>query len=981
MHGNRASFGYHETTYRPGFTMFASFRWKEQAARSLGLPAALVLLLVGLRAVAWSAEVPPAATHPTLGQKFVPSDVDLAAPIYRSSFDDASATADWKLEGGKSVGVADGRLVLESHEAPLAENGSNGANKDHLVCWLKKEVPADFLLEFSVRPRNRRDGLNIIFFNARGVKGESVFDPGLAPRNGDFKQYHSGDLKNYHVSYWASSLENGPRGDANLRKNPGHRIVSVGRDLVTPAPADSFQKIRLYKRGGMIRLMVDDVVSVAFDDDGTTNGPVWGHSGWIGLRQMGRTLRAEYDDLAVYPLKPQVPNAAEAGPTENGSATDTLAESETVATDACADAPAAAAASSEVLTTGIAWPPEYMKNLPADYLARLRWSLPIAMERLDRFKAETSEPRDSIGWVRYGLPALMLGKRVDEINRFFESDRFIVTANPKFGFSLFGVSYVRLYGLMNRHTGPLRGPLSVKSQEAFERGLWEVAKVNSKLVEGKRPVWDTEGSENHHLASKTCDLLVAQFLRKLPQYASQKYDDGSTLEEQYQARLAYFLEWFDERAKKGQYTEAASPSYQADSVNAIFNIRDFAEDPLLRRKAEIYLDLTYAVIAEETLLTSRGGPKSRVKVGHEYDEGIIDRGYNVMFDAPGRGYEPIGDTTRATSNYYPPQAIVDLARDTKNRGTYSFATRWPGPIVPGKGKKSGDPDGVLWRAIDADRSVLRKGFCTPNYVLGSVALPPDTAEDASSGFRWQGVVFAGDKLARIGFEVQPSKKKNWHGFNPFWTTQDRNLFVTECWAPVPPNDPVAHPAGLRAYFSPTLDEVVEEKAWIFVREGAAFAAVKVTGGEYTWTPKWKHADELTGDNKAFITLDNDKARVILYCADASDYGDDFAKFRAVVAAQPIVTSDGMTHFSTIVFPGHPDQGTINGKPVDIAPERGNDSPFVRSEWNSGKYYIRKGDATLTLDFSDPRDPKKTIGTTATDDYPSGVGTTKPIVFE
>ena len=77
--------------------------------------------------------------------------------------------------------------------------------------------------------------------------------------------------------------------------------------------------------------------------------------------------------------------------------------------------------------------------------------------------------------------------------------------------------------------------------------------------------------------------------------------------------------WFDERAKRGQFVEAGSPSYQGDSIAALFNLRDFAEDAVLRTKADMYLDLAYADIAEETLLTTRGGPKSRVKVGHEYD--------------------------------------------------------------------------------------------------------------------------------------------------------------------------------------------------------------------------------------------------------------------------------------------------------------------------------------------------------------------------
>ncbi|NBV52123.1 MAG: DUF1961 family protein [Verrucomicrobia bacterium] len=139
----------------------------------------------------------------------------------------------------------------------------------------------------------------MIFFNARGIHGESIFDAKLQPRSGIFAQYHSGDLNNYHISYWA-----GERGTANVRKNAGFHLVATGKDLVSPAPADSFQTIHLYKRGGTIRLMVDDVIEVAFDDDGKTHGPVWMHSGWIGLRQMAHTIRCEYDDLKVFPLKP-----------------------------------------------------------------------------------------------------------------------------------------------------------------------------------------------------------------------------------------------------------------------------------------------------------------------------------------------------------------------------------------------------------------------------------------------------------------------------------------------------------------------------------------------------------------------------------------------------------------------------------------------------------------------------------------------------
>lgn len=249
-----------------------------------------LLLVLDVSPALMAADPAEPPQHPLVGQRFVPTDVDWQHPVYASTFDNDATLADWKLEGGKRLSIENGRLVLESDPA---------IEKNHLVCWLVKEMPGDFLLEFKLRPRNRKDGLNIVFFNTRGLRGENIFDPALAPRSGDFKQYHSGDLNGYHVSYWA-----GDRGTANVRKNKGFALVATGPDLVANAPEDAWQTIRLYKRGGTIRLMVDDVISVAFDDDGKSHGPVWTHTGWIGLRQMAHTIRCEYDDLKVHPLQP-----------------------------------------------------------------------------------------------------------------------------------------------------------------------------------------------------------------------------------------------------------------------------------------------------------------------------------------------------------------------------------------------------------------------------------------------------------------------------------------------------------------------------------------------------------------------------------------------------------------------------------------------------------------------------------------------------
>lgn len=226
--------------------------------------------------------------------RFIPTDVEWEQPIYSTSFEDPSTLKDWRLEGGRSMSIVDGNLVLESDtESTRSESAAN-----HLVCWLNHEIPTDFLLEFSVRPENRNRGLNIVFFNARGCNGENIFEPPIKPRDGTFSQYHSGDLDSYHISYWS-----GGRGTSNLRKNRGFHLTAIGKDLVTPAPQGAFEVVRIYKRDGKIRLTINNVLSLSYDDDGKTHGPVHTHTGWIGLRQMAHTHRCEYGHVKIYPLR------------------------------------------------------------------------------------------------------------------------------------------------------------------------------------------------------------------------------------------------------------------------------------------------------------------------------------------------------------------------------------------------------------------------------------------------------------------------------------------------------------------------------------------------------------------------------------------------------------------------------------------------------------------------------------------------------
>ncbi|MDZ4851510.1 MAG: hypothetical protein SGI77_19645 [Pirellulaceae bacterium] len=206
----------------------------------------------------------------------------------------------------------------------------------------------------------------------------------------------------------------------------------------------------------------------------------------------------------------------------------------------------------------------------------------------------------------------------------------------------------------------------------------------------------------------------------------------------------------------------------------------------------------------------------------------------------------------------------------------------------------------------------------------------------------------------------------------------RNLLVTQKWAPVPPNPSSSSPSYLRIYISSTLDVVQESDGWIFVRDGAAMAAIKIVSGGYTWTSPWQHGD--TQKNKCFVQSDLEDSPVILIANHSADYDDDFNAFKTAVKAQPIRFIDGVLHFATIEFHGSKQASKIKGKPVNLAPALVYDSPFIRSNWASGLIYIRKGNSTEILDFRDSKNPRKAIDVPVTSDFPSGIGSDQPIVF-
>ena len=147
-----------------------------------------------------------------------------------------------------------------------------------------------------------------------------------------------------------------------------------------------------------------------------------------------------------------------------------------------------------------------------------------------------------------------------------------------------------------------------------------------------------------------------------------------------------------------------------------------------------------------------------------------------------------------------------------------------------------------------------------------------------------------------------------------------------------------------------LSEPVEQGNWVFAESEGAYAAVRVVDGGYSWEGSKSRT------KGKWLVCDNEYSPVILEVDQKSNY-QSFDDFRAKVIGNAFEFNDNTLnytsiygdHFSFFADFSHPP--SINGEPVDYAPTMVFDSPFLKSDWNSGVVMIQKGTRKITFDFN------------------------------
>jgi hypothetical protein len=504
----------------------------------------------------------------------------------------------------------------------------------------------------------------------------------------------------------------------------------------------------------------------------------------------------------------------------------------------------------------------------------------------------------------------------------------------------------RPYGLYASGSSFFPGQLTVAAENNLVLQMWNFARPYSKRAEAAN-TWELFDSENHDAQAESFYFLAAQTFKNRSDYKNKKYADGSTVAQQFKAWHDHWSHFFDERAKRGMFVEAAAPSYHGYTLDAILNIYNFAEDPVLRQKAGMVLDIDFADFALQQLKHVWGGAKSRSYVPSSYNGAVDDMTFlvNLLYGpTPTKGENHA--LMLASSGYYPPPVVSSMINDRASMGNYSYIARRPG-VGP-----SGFDDQGDWKVSTA-ASVLTYTYSTPRYVMGTAQLQPGVKHVAPSRQnRWQGIIFNTGPGDRVYPQAGPAN------FNPandaFLSIQNKNVIVTAKQAHLDESTFV--------YFPNTLDALAEKGGWVFVKEGGAYLAVKPATAGYRWLTPAKN--KASNRDQRFIRLGKAEAPIVFEAATSSQY-PTLTAFRNKILKNNFkyngtltYTSSGGAKFS--FFKGNQKAPQVNGKSPGYNPASVFASPFMSSKYGSGKITIKKGTQRATYDFSKYAAPVKIV---------------------
>jgi hypothetical protein len=541
-------------------------------------------------------------------------------------------------------------------------------------------------------------------------------------------------------------------------------------------------------------------------------------------------------------------------------------------------------------------------------------------------------------------------------------------------------TWLRIYYLFCDTSTFYPNRLDRSTQDFLEELFWNYGASKSKISRADtKYIWVIQGSENHDMMDISNAFLALQAVKNLPKYRDRKLPDGYTAQQHYDGWNTYYKLYCEQRAQYGLYVEVFSPTYGKYFIPELTNIFDFADDPVLRHKMDMLLQLTWADWAVGQLDGIRGGGRTRVK-GHCEWRGVSDSWYlmsrillnqGAWFDSPPTapiiGYPYVLATSRFRLN----DVVLDLALSTPERGSFGYISWRPGKMTYAPTRPPLE-DGC-WYDMDAKNPrFVRYDYCTPDYVMGCFFVDPtlgtcfrvdqSTAKESSHSYaaissqnRQQGIIFSTGTDARVYSmclaEMDADKKRI--NYNQHLAVQHKNVMIVQKNHKIDGSGDLA----MRIFFYKGLKpQLIEKDGWFLTRQAGAYLAVKAFSRKES-----SSACGSSWDDDTWLRLDDDYAPVVFVAGRSADY-DSLEKFTAYVLSHQVKVKDTVLTYS-FTDPDHqqtilamplgdePHLPTVNGTPIDLHPKMVFDCPYIQSTAGSGVVTICKGDRKLILDFN------------------------------
>lgn len=486
---------------------------------------------------------------------------------------------------------------------------------------------------------------------------------------------------------------------------------------------------------------------------------------------------------------------------------------------------------------------------------------------------------------------------IDELKKSSDSNAWSLLHTPL---------YCRFYYMFSSRCGKFPDRMTPETEKLLLETLWDRTAAKNDIHWARQSTWVLDGSENHDLNAKACNLVTSRIFMNEPDYQDRIFPDygfgGSyhyghagyygpggdiesrhgggranladskeyNAEDHYNAWLAFMKTYFRERAERGFFLEYAAYGYTKHTLNMVDLAYQYCGDDELHNLLDDFLTLYWAEWAQVSISGVRGGPKTR----HHKTVYKPDTAGLINFKLGGPANAGVWWYWNLINDHQLPAIVWKMALDREGMGCFTYKARGIGEEPNVLPRPLGTERSLV---VDTDARFLKNTYVTPDYTLGTQMDHPSAVHShLSICGRWHGMTFAQSPLARIvPVGITPDSGKINMEIMYQTAQYEQTLIIQQSrrwfavhpeWYPV--NAPYDQPAGI--WFGTDWDQLVETNGWVFVQKGNAYAAVRPV----LWDEKYeKEHKKTTAGNQVYFNAPDDAPTVKLR-ADCSSWNED-----------------------------------------------------------------------------------------------------------